>query len=1464
MAELTAVTKKLGMLVVVLGIALSAVAGFLALAKSSPAQAASLPPVSPASLPASTPPTPAEFIIAANYSGSISIIDASTDTVYGPFLEGKLGYKADGLFDVVVTSDGNLALVANFAHHRVYFVNVSNPLAPSLVATVTTPAFVEDIALSADNRFALTTDGGYDTHISTIDVSNRKLIYPGDFMTDGVYASAVAIGAENTVVTTDFFGSAINTLIMDANGELTFSRTYTYTQYLDGSIRSQTPAALAQQTPAAPENDLPYHSPHPVNIAISPDGRTVLVPDIGNYAYPEYYPGKITQTLYAIAVYQIVGPGELRLTGVITGMHQATQSIAFNQSGDKAYLSQNGGFQDPVTNNYPPCQMSVVDILGPGQARLSADGVASYPDNQGSQWFGVDTITIANGKAYVGSPRSWKATEFMQTVSVNDYSVIPLAVPWATGVARFIPGQGAAGTRYVATTGSDANNNPCTDPAAPCATITYALNQAFVGDTVQVASGTYTESGMVVNKNLTITGAGAETTIVQAAAMPNLASSGVFSITAGTTAVIQGLTIRFGNNLSGLGGGITNAGVLTLKNSSILSNTATTGAASSYGGGIYNAGVLTVTGSSIGHNRAVANPGFQFGGGIFNSGVLALQSSVVFNNTTGFGGSNGFGGGINNTGVLTVTDSIIRDHAEVADGGGIYNGEVTYNPHSTAPRRVTLERTTIRDNRASRGGGISTYRGSIFANGSHIDGNIAYGDIGGGIYNYKTGVTLVDSSLDDNTVSNDTYGYGGGIFLHFDGTLKLDHCSVSRNSAPAGGGIYSVGALNLTDSQFISNTARTGSGGAIMTSRSMTLINSLVLSNTARSSLGGGIYNFSGGMATVQNSLVAGNLAAQGGGIYNEGEASINRWIMLHNSTVSGNTATTGVGGGIYNIGLAYVYYSTVVSNTARGSDGGGIYNTDMAYMQGSLVASNHASAGPDCSGEITSYGYNLIGDTGGCTFTSSTGDITDPAGGALFGPLQDNGGPTFTHALPLDSPAVDQVPSGTNSCGTAPFDVDQRGQLRPFHDRCDIGAFELQAVPVMQLGGNGQPIASGSTTPAAADGSDFGEVQLGQYLEHSFTITSTGNTDLVLTADPYIALSGAGQFSVSLQPGSPVTSTLPNITTTFTLRFTPTSLGLKPAVVTIANNSAATPFTFAIQGTGIDTISPTVQIDSGPVSPTNLTTAGFSFSGADSSGGPVSFECDLDGGASPSWSACTSPENYPGLTEGLHTFQVRSKDPTGNTSTPAAFTWQIDLTAPTVQIDSHPVSPTNQTAAGFTFSGSDDLGGPVSFACDLDGGASPAWSACTSPKNYPGLADGDHTFRVRSKDQAGNWSDPASFTWMIETVAPPAPVILSPVTGSVMPFDGTNEWRRPVFSGTAEAGATVRLYQAAGDLLLCSTTADANGDWTCRSSVAYGGGEAPGAYATAADLAGNVSLRSAAVTISFPAILLLPLVIAP
>jgi len=122
--------------------------------------------------------------------------------------------------------------------------------------------------------------------------------------------------------------------------------------------------------------------------------------------------------------------------------------------------------------------------------------------------------------------------------------------------------------------------------------------------------------------------------------------------------------------------------------------------------------------------------------------------------------------------------------------------------------------------------------------------------------------------------------------------------------------------------------------------------------------------------------------------------------------------------------------------------------------------------------------------------------------------------------------------------------------------------------VPEMDLQGNGQSIADGDATPTIADDTDFGNAFAAEaQVTHTFTISNSGVADLNLTGTPAVTLATGTQFSVLVQPSSPVGS---NNTTTFDVVFDPTVVGSFTDTVSIANNDTnENPYTFVISGAG-------------------------------------------------------------------------------------------------------------------------------------------------------------------------------------------------------------------------------------------------------------------------------------------------------
>jgi len=279
--------------------------------------------------------------------------------------------------------------------------------------------------------------------------------------------------------------------------------------------------------------------------------------------------------------------------------------------------------------------------------------------------------------------------------------------------------------------------------------------------------------------------------------------------------------------------------------------------------------------------------------------------------------------------------------------------------------------------------------------------------------------------------------------------VNLSNLTIRHGSAFCGGGVYNIGTLAIR------NTIISGNH---------------VASTLLRTSAGGGVCN--SGIAMISNSTISGNSGTgtverftQGGGIFNQGTLTINK------STISGNSLTFGEGGGISNAGTATINNSTISGNDGYLRGGGiltGVVTAKLtinnstisgnpalygvggiAKLYGSVVLQNSIvgkNSGGNCYGVLNSNGYNLSSDAT-CHF-NNVGDLnnTDPK----LGPLQNNGGPTTTMALPSGSPAIDAGnPSGCNDGHGRLLTTDQRGMPRPDKEDtagCDMGAYEYQS----------------------------------------------------------------------------------------------------------------------------------------------------------------------------------------------------------------------------------------------------------------------------------------------------------------------------------------------------------------------------------------------------------------------------------
>jgi hypothetical protein len=310
-----------------------------------------------------------------------------------------------------------------------------------------------------------------------------------------------------------------------------------------------------------------------------------------------------------------------------------------------------------------------------------------------------------------------------------------------------------------------------------------------------------------------------------------------------------------------------------------------------------------------------------------------------------------------------------------------------------------------------------------------------------------------------------------------DVTAELSGFNVTRGASPNGGCIRNDGTLTLRNST-VSQCSALGipsdfadsRGGGILNAGTLTVANSTV-SGSSGSFAGGGVANF--GTLTLTESTVLGNSAEVGGGIWN------GNTFTITSSTVSGNTADTiafTAGGGIHTRGERLSKTSSITNSSVSGNTGAGVYNqanTSTLTIANSTVSGNteegvrnHSESGPltvtnslidgACEGAIISNGYNIESPGNTCGLDTNKGDQVNVSTDDLnLGPLQNNGGPTMTHALLTEltvSVAIDVI-AGVDCVDAEgqPMTTDQRGQPRPAGPEpkeCDVGSFEVQPAP--------------------------------------------------------------------------------------------------------------------------------------------------------------------------------------------------------------------------------------------------------------------------------------------------------------------------------------------------------------------------------------------------------------------------------
>jgi hypothetical protein len=388
-------------------------------------------------------------------------------------------------------------------------------------------------------------------------------------------------------------------------------------------------------------------------------------------------------------------------------------------------------------------------------------------------------------------------------------------------------------------------------------TITFA--EVFTDATPDTITLSGTE--LSISGNTTITGTGANLLTLS-----GNNTSRLFNVASGTTVSLSGLTVASGSSSSS-GGGILNAGSLTILNSVIRNNT--TSGSSSDGGAIYNlnTGVLTLQNSTVRNNTATDD-----GGGIRNDGILSLLNSTISNNTaigssvtSGGGGlinvqgGNAIitnstisgntarnGGAIRNDGTLSLFNSTITNNTATLDVGGLGN---SFNPFTLVPiGTATIQNSIIAGNIDAAptllnlpdvGGGTNSFTDS---------GNNIIGALDGFNSSIQPTTQWGSGSSPFNPLLAALGDYGGPTETHalLPGSRAIDTGNAAGSTSSDQRGIIRVGAVDIGAFESRGFSVAIVSGNNQVASPGAAFANPLVVSvsSSFNEPINGGIISF--------------------------------------------------------------------------------------------------------------------------------------------------------------------------------------------------------------------------------------------------------------------------------------------------------------------------------------------------------------------------------------------------------------------------------------------------------------------------------------------------------------------------------------------------------------------------------------------------------------------------------------------
>lgn len=374
-------------------------------------------------------------------------------------------------------------------------------------------------------------------------------------------------------------------------------------------------------------------------------------------------------------------------------------------------------------------------------------------------------------------------------------------------------------------------------------------------------------------------------------------------------------------------------------------------------------------------------------------------------------------------GLTSATLTITQDVIITGPGSGlltVHRASGGFRVFTMNPATVSISGMTIADGLAADGAGI-------LADGS---------------------LTLTDVIIKDCGASNS----GGGIINYLD--LTLTNCTIQNCTAITdGGGIYNDDGTVIATNLILTDCYAVGDGGGIWNGGGDVTHTGGSITDNQADGVGGGILNT--GTYTPTDLAISGNVP---NGINNSGTIPIVRCTLSGNNggldntgtvTIDNSTLSGNINYAVQNEFVLGITHSTITNNGSGGL--GGVNNSAAANLtiQNTIFCLNTNYDITTADGDCTSNGNNIFGvaivDGSPGTLSTGVDDQYNVTSVQLnLGPLQDNGGPTFTHALLVGSVAID---AGNNVSAPA---TDQRGAgfSRVINGTIDIGAFESNLSP--------------------------------------------------------------------------------------------------------------------------------------------------------------------------------------------------------------------------------------------------------------------------------------------------------------------------------------------------------------------------------------------------------------------------------